>query len=360
MSSSHILSIPWNSTVINDVATLTKYYNNMMVLFCDNNTGLWCLSIQSKNNIQQLSNSSDLINSTGYLYMRSSSGIGFGSFINQSLQGAGIDDSSESPQTVYSSTKLVELLNSVNINNFSTLQTGDIMYDDRFKYIATKDTSGKITFDLTGFNTSFTDTSFNIENTFNTYNVVNLSGFLNDSTGDYIISCNIENISNSFNNLTLSSESVLDFQLTKQIDNCFNGTNPVILPPTVENISNSFNNINATDSTITILDSSIYDMSNCFVNSSANFVIFDPLLDISANFIDCSGTIIVETTTTHPTLEVKTFEDLTLIEYTDRNTMETTVFTPEDLSSLKNLLEQKDYYDCVYDNLELQIYAWSV
>lgn len=357
MSASHILSIPWDITIINDVSKLLKYYTNMMVLFSDTHSGMWVLSIQSNNKVQQLSNSNNLTNTaTNYMYLRNGSGATFGTFINQSLQvvGASIDDTAAAENTVFSSTKMTELFTNLQINMFQILQTGDIMYDDYFKYFTKKDTSGKIEFTITGLNSSFTDKQIDFISTYNSYNVVSLSDVLNLSAGTsdsdiYSITSNIVSIKNSLNYLTNTSNSIV-LENVEVLDNCFNGLNIIpTLPNSITSISNCFNNINAPTSTFTIQDSSIYNISTCFISSSFNvFITEDPILvDVSNNFTGNTEYIIVmsdiASKPTHSTASVISIEQITTFLINDVE------YSQSDLEDVKEYITTNDVV-CSYDS----------
>ena len=365
MSASHILAVPLELDVINDVEKLLKFYPNMCVLFTSS-SDIWVLSIQSSHSVQQLANTTDFINSRNNMYLRNSNNNEFSTFINQSLELQNIDDSSADLTTTYSSSKITELFNTLQTNYFSTLQNDDYMYDDHFKYKCIKGDDGKISFSVVSFNSDFNGTTFNINNSFNGYDVVNANGLLNTSGDDtsYSVASFVENIVDSFNNLT-NPDSSFELNNEKTITNCFNGlTNTLTIRSTVTSIVDSFNDLNISSGIFTITDSSAFDMSTCFVNSSSNFVCLEyPLVcDISGCFAGCSGDIIVFTDTasapTHGTLNVIPADTLTSIEYIDTSTNRQTTFTFAEIELLSLELQEKNYFKCEYSDLILHIYAY--
>ena len=213
----------------------------------------------------------------------------------------------------YSSQKIEQLFNTLNNNSFITLQNDDKIYNDFFKYNTIKGDNGKITFEIIDFNSAFSDTTINFNNKFNDYDVVNISGVLTTPSDEkYTITCNVENLIDSFNNLT-NSESTFELTNTKNINNCFNSLqNVVTIPSTTTSIINSFNNLDCSGLTFTIEDSSIIDIESCFTNCSMNIVCLEYplLLDVSTKFENCSGDIVVFTNTseapTHGSLNVVT------------------------------------------------------
>lgn len=374
---SHLFSIPWSLSLINDTTKLLKYYTNMMVMFTNSSTGIWVLSIQSNNKVQQLSNSDTLLSSKNYMYMRNSNGLGgFTSFINQSLVG-GVDDFSESESSSYSSSKIIELLNeyseSSNSSMYDLLQTGDIIYDDFFKYITTQSDSGKITFDITGFNSGYTDIQIIPPITLNERKITSFNEFLNTSAGistSYDILVN-HNSTNSFNYLSSSGLKIdFDDDECKIISDSFNNLNIVPrIPHLITSMSNSFNNINASGETLTLGNSYLdkINLSNCFTNCSMNIVIlqYPILIDVSGNFNGCTGNLITGdsllTKQTHSTLNIVSAEELTRIQYNDITLSTITEYTYAELLDLKNTLENDlnagYYFTSTYDNFELKIYG---